>query len=172
MEKEKEQDSSSDEEEKSEDLSTSLSNEEKSVLMTVFMENINAGRILTLAEIRLSMRSVPFLRRFVLDQAKTKKFYDFVRYKTTVVRETSDALDNVDEFEFVTSLSSSQRKPWEAHDTYNIEQAFSSFKSMPNKHQVIDKFHSDAVLSHIISREGKNRCYEKVKALFQKKADK
>ena len=172
LEKEKEQDYSSDEEEKQAEFSTSLSNEEKSVLMTVFMDDINAGRVLTVAEIRFRMRSVPFLRRFVLDQPKTKKFYDFVRYKTTVVRQTSDTFEGVDEFEFVSSLSSSQRKPWEAHDTYNIEQAFSSWKSMPNKHQVIDTFQSDSVLRHIISREGKNRCYEKVKALFKKRADK
>ena len=171
MEKEEDQDSS-DEEDEPEDLSHSVSNEDKSVLMTVFLEDIQAGRVLTLAEVRFKMRSVPYLRRFVLDEAKTKKFYNFIRYKTTVVRQTSDTFGPVDEFEFVTSLSSSQRKAWEAHDTYNIEEAFSSWKSMPTKMQVVAKFHSDSVLRHIIARKGKNRCYEKVKALFKKRADK
>jgi len=171
LEKEKDQDTS-DKEDEAEDFSTSVSNEDKSVLMTVFMENINSGTVLTLAEVRFRMRSVPYLRRFVLDKAKTKKFYDFVRYKTLGVRETSDTFGKEDEFEFVTSLSSSQRKAWEAHDTYNIEEAFSSFKSMPTKNQVVDTFSANTVLRHILSREGKNRCYEKVKALFKKRADK
>ena len=43
---------------------------------------------------------------------------------------------------------------------------------MPTKQQVVAKFQSDGVLRHIMAREGKNRCYEKVKALFKKKADK
>ena len=132
LEKKKDQDSSdqdsSDEEDEPERVSTSVSNEDKSVLMTVFMDNINAGPVLTLAEVRFKMRSVPYLRRFALDEGKTKKFYDFVRYKTNVVHRMSDSFGPVDEFEFVTSLSSSQRKAWEAHDTYNIEEAFSDWK--------------------------------------------
>ena len=76
LEKEKEQDSSNDKEEKLAEFSTSLSNEEKSVLMNVFMEEINAGCILRVAEIRLRMRPVPFLRCFELDQPKTKKFHN------------------------------------------------------------------------------------------------
>ena len=113
-EKEEHQDSS-DEQHEQVDFSTGISNEKKSVLMTVFMENINSGHVLTIADIRMEMRSVPFLRCFVLDKAKMKKFYDFVRHKTNVVCETSDALYNEDDFDFVNSLSSSQRKAWEAH---------------------------------------------------------
>ena len=109
--------------------------------MTVFREDINAGRVLTIADVRMRMRSVPYLRRFVVDKAKVKRYYDFVRHKTNVVRATSDTLVN-DEFEFVTSLSSSQRKVWEAHDTYTIEKAFSSYDHMPRKSQVIATFNA------------------------------
>ena len=118
----------------------------------------------------MQMRYVPYLRRFVVYKKKTKKFYDFVRHRTNVVRQTSDVLQD-DEFEFVTSLSSTQRRAWVMHDTENIRKAFSGFKTMPGRKTVIAHFGGDPVLSHILSREGADRCYEKVKSLFKRKAE-
>lgn len=152
-------------------LTNAVSTEEKSVLMTVFQETILKGRVLTISEVRSQMKSVPYMRRFVLDQSKTK-FYDFVRHRTNVVRQTTDICHEDDEFEFVTSLPSSQRKAWEAHDTKNIDKGFSAFNTVPNTKDVIAHFQRDSVLKHILEREGPNSCYEKVKSMFKRRPEK
>ena len=160
-----------DKDEDTEDFANDVSSEEKSVLSSVFNDSIASGRLLTISEVQTKMKSVPYLRRFVVNSTKTKKFYDFVRYKTNIQRQAAETFSNQDEFDFVTSLSSSQQKAWEVHNTESIEKVFYSFSAVPNRKEVIREFENHAVLQHIFGREGVARCYENTKSLFKKRAE-
>ena len=148
-----------------------LTSEEKSVVMTVYQTPIGMGRKLTMAEVRGYMRGeTKLLRRYVQDQKKTRQIYDFVRDKTEFVRRTKDDLPE-DEIEFVASITSTgQRRVWHPFDTENIHNKFEHCYKMPSKRDVVRKFQDDKVLSHILEREGKARCYEKVKTFFKNKS--
>lgn len=147
-----------------------LTNEDKSVLMTVFESSVELGRILTIAEFRNRMRTDLFLRKYLPNAEKTKKMQDFIRHKTEVVRRTALPDIPVDEFDFVTTVSSKQRRPWSDHDAQCIENKFSTFDKMPSKNTTVGIFNGDPILQHILQREGRTRCYEKVKSFFKKKA--
>lgn len=166
----KDEDEDENEEESIDEQSFSgVTNEEKSVLTTVFQTSVEVGRILTIAEFRNRMRADLFLRKYIPNAEKTKKMQDFIRHKTQVVRRT--ALHNIteDEYDFATTTSSKQRRAWSDYDTQCIENKFSSLNKMPNKATVVGSFSADPVLQHILQREGRTQCYEKVKSFFKKK---
>ncbi|KAJ7386003.1 hypothetical protein OS493_012336 [Desmophyllum pertusum] len=104
--------------------------------------------------------------KFVINQRKVKKIYDFVRYKTSVAIQTTD-IKETDPYDFdgVKSLPSSSliRKQWHEDDVKCINQRFKHLESMPSKSRTIQMFNEDEVLKHLLQREGKERCYEKVK---------
>ena len=145
-----------------------LTSEEKSVIMTVYERDIYSGRELTVAEVRNRMRSDLFLHKFVINKEKVKKMYDYIRHRTNVVRQTTDITEQ-DEFQFEASISSTQRRAWQSHDCESIENVFKTTKTMPHKRIVVAIFQENDVLKHIMSREGKDRCYEKVKNIFKKR---
>lgn len=99
-----------------------LKNEDKSVLMTLFQTSVELGRILTITEFRNRMRTDLLLRKYLPNAEKTKKMQDFIRHKTEVVRRAALHDIPVDEFDFVTTVSSKQRQPWSDHDAVYTEQ--------------------------------------------------
>ena len=150
-----------------------LSDEHKSVLLTVFQEDISKGRILTIAEVRNRMRADLYLKTYVVQPDFVKKIADFVRYKTNHTRHMQlTQLSNWEPEEYVASLSieSGFRKTWNDHDNAVIEAKFSLLPDVKNKKEIINVFSSDEVLSHILQREGTNRCYEKAKNILRRKA--
>lgn len=46
---------------------------------------------------------------------------------------------------------------------------FSSIPSLLKKREIMQTFNDDLVLKHILQREGRDRCYEKVKNIFKKR---
>ena len=150
----------------------SLSDEHKSVILTVFQEEIAKGKLLTMAEVRSKMRADLFLRKMVVNQESVKKIADFVRYKTNHTRHLQlSELTELDPSEYVASFSteSGLRKTWNAHDTAVIEAKFSSLPHVKSKKSIINVFSSDEVLNHILEREGSCRCYEKVKNIIKRR---
>ena len=138
--------------------------------MTVFKEYIDAGKIVGMPEMRHKMKGTPFLRRFVKDVHKTKQFYDFIRNKTELAKQTR--VEPQSEYDFASSTSSGFRKPWEQHDLNCIQKRFATIEKMPLKGQVMAIFNKEEVLNHIMDREGQLRCYEKVKNMFRKRVHK
>ena len=59
----------------------SLGDEQKSVLLTVFDDEISNGKLLTMDKVRSKMRADLFLRKMVVQVDYAKKVADFVRYK-------------------------------------------------------------------------------------------
>lgn len=135
---------------------SSLADEHKSVILTVFQEEIAKGRLLTMAEVRNRMRADLYLRKMVVNKEFVKKIADFVRYKTNHTRHLQlSELTELDTSEYVASFSieSGLRKTWNAHDTAVIEAKFSSLPHVKGKKAIISVFSSDEVLSHILERE-------------------
>ena len=149
----------------------SLGDEYKSVLMTVFHNEISTGRLLTMNEVRTKMRAHLFLRKMVVQPDFVKKVADFVRYKTNLTHQLQMThLNDLDDPDCIASLTieSGPRKLWSAHDAAVIEAKFKSHKKFPGKKEILQLFSNDDVLSHILEREGAVRCYEKVKTLFKR----
>ncbi|KAJ7386028.1 hypothetical protein OS493_012361 [Desmophyllum pertusum] len=158
------QDESEEDSEPAEDATSALSNDDRVVVASVFTDTINAGKHLSLSEIRDKMRTAIYLRKFVINQRKVKKIYDFVRYKTSVaIQTTKIQVTDPYDFDGVKSLPSSSliRKQWREDDVKCINQRFKHLESMPSKSRTISMFNNDEVLQHILQREGKERCYEK-----------
>ena len=152
---------------------SSLGDEHKSVILTVFQEEIAKGRLLTMAEVRSRMRADLYLRKMVVNQEYVKKIADFVRYKTNHTRHLQlSELTELDTSEYVASFSneSGLRKTWNAHDTAVIEAKFDSLPHVKSKKIIISVFSSDEVLGHILEREGSYRCYEKVKNIIKRRS--
>lgn len=66
------------------------------------------------------------------------------------------------------SIESGLRKVWGVHDISVIEAKFKGMKKVPKKLEILQIFQDDVVLSHILDREGPNRCFEKVKTLLRR----
>ena len=150
----------------------SLGDEHKSVLLTVFSQEISTGKLLTMHEVRNKMRAHIFLRKMVVQADFVKKVADFVRYKTNHTCQLQlTQLSDLDVEDGVISLSieSGVRKVWSAHDATVIEEKFKSHPKFPGKKEILNQFSTDEVLSHILEREGAVRCYEKVKSLFKQR---
>ena len=150
---------------------SSLSDQHKSVLFTVFQDEISKGKLLTMAEVRAKMRGDNFLRIMVTNRDLVKKVADFVRYQTNHTRHMQLTDLELDESNFVASLSneSGLRKTWNASDTAVIESKFESLPHVKGKKAILELFTSDQVLAHILDREGMHRCYEKVKNILKRK---
>ena len=150
---------------------SSLSDQHKSVLLTVFQDEISKGKLLTMAEVRAKMRGDNFLRIMVTNRDLVKKVADFVRYQTNHTRHMQLTDLELDESNFVASLSneSGPRKTWNASDTAVIESKFESLPHVKGKKAILELFTSDQVLAHILDREGMHRCYEKVKNILKRK---
>ena len=141
------------------------------MLLTVFADEIGAGKLLTMHEVRSKMRAHIFLRKMVVNADFVKKVADFVRYKTNHTRQLQlTKMSDWAEPEGIASLSieSGLRKVWSSHDTAVVEAKFKPMPKFPGKKEVLDIFANDQVLSHILKREGAVRCYEKVKNLFKR----
>ena len=163
--------SESDDDEMYGDSNSGLTNDDKVVLKSVFKKCISHGQKLSMHEFRHQMRSDPYLRRSVTDKTKVKKMYDFVRAKTK--KESHLKEIEVDEFEFdgvKTVPSSLTRRQWSEDDEKCIEERFAKHDQMPIKSAVLAIFRQDPVLQYVLENEGKERCYEKVKNLYKKKA--
>ena len=133
---------------------SSLGDEHKSVILTVFQEEIAKGRLLTMAEVRSRMRADLYLCKMVVKQ-EFLKIADFVRYKTNHTQQLQlSELTELDTSEYVASFSieSGLRKTWNAHDTAVIKAKFNSVPHVKSKKSIISVFSSDEVLSHILER--------------------
>ncbi|KAJ7381230.1 hypothetical protein OS493_001346 [Desmophyllum pertusum] len=64
------QDESEEDSEPAEDATSALSNDDRVVVASVFTDTINAGKHLSLSEIRDKMRTAIYLRKFVINQRK------------------------------------------------------------------------------------------------------
>lgn len=150
-----------------------LTTAEKVVVSSVFGETIQTGKFITLYDVCQKMRTDLYLRKFVVDADKVKKIADFIRYRTNTVRQTvlHDLSDETDEYAIasLTNTTSGSRHVWDEQETQVIEEFFSSIPSLPRKREITQKFNEDLVLKHILRREGRDRCYEKVKNLFKKR---
>ena len=133
------------------------------MLLTVFADEIGAGKLLTMHEVCSKMRAHIFLRKMVVNA-------DFVRYKTNHTRQLQlTKMNDWAEPEGIASLSieSGLRKVWSAHDTAVVDAKFKPMPKFPGKKEVLDIFANDQVLSHLLKHKGAVRCYEKVKNLFK-----
>ena len=150
-----------------------LSNDDKVVLLCVFADNIKRGEVLTREEVKAMMRTDNHLKGLLVIPEKVKKACDFVRYKTNVVRQTQMTADPYDEYEFNLALTHSSasglHRQWGPSFSAVIEDWLASMTKQPRKKEVIQLFNSDKVLKHVLSIEGLERCYKKVKHFFQKK---
>ena len=66
--------------------------------------------------------------------------------------------------------TTSSRHVWDENETHVIEEFFLSIPTLPKKREIAQYFSEDHVLKYILRREGRDRCYEKVKNIFRKKA--
>jgi len=149
----------------------SLSDEHKSVLLTVFQPEISTGKLLTMQEVRAKMRDSHVLRNYVVQPDFVKRVADFVRYNTNATRQIQlTTFPDLDPDDGVASFSNNSglRKVWSQHDVAVIEAKFKGLKKVPPKGEILTKFREDPVLSHILEREGQSRCYEKVKTLLRR----
>ena len=136
---------------------TSLDDDHKSVLLTVFNDEISTGKILTMAEVRSKMRGHIFLRKMVVHPEFVKKIADFVRYKTNHTRQLQlTQLSDLDDDSCVASLSieSSLRKVWSTYDTAAIEPP-----SNPKRRPPAEK---KSCKSLLLTRSSRTSCNEKV----------
>lgn len=149
-----------------------LSNDDKTVLLCVFDHHIKKGELLV--EVRAICRADLHLRKLTVDQQKLKKACDFVRYKTNVVRQTMlSGEDDPDPYEFNTvsdSSASGLRRTWDPHSAASLEERMKKFDKMPLFRDIATLFNADNVLKHVLAREGKSRCYEKIKNVFKKRS--
>ena len=153
---------------------TSLNHEHKSVLLTVFKDEISSGKLLTMTEVRIKMRAHMFLRKMVVQRQLVKKVADFVRYKTNHTWQMHlTQLTDMDDEDCIASLSqeSGLRKVWSEHDNAAIEAKFRSKTKTPGKKEILAIFAADEVLKHILEREGSVRCYEKVKTILKSRGN-
>ena len=92
---------------------TKMSHEHKSVLLTVFNDEISSGKLLTVSEVRTKMRAHMFLHKMVVRQEFVKKVSDFVRYKTNHRRQMqlSQLTDMNDEYCFPSVSAESGLRP-------------------------------------------------------------
>ena len=153
---------------------SSLGHEHKSVLLTVFNDEISSGKLMTMHEERNKMRAHMFLRKMVVHQEFVKKVADFVRYKTNHTRQMQlTQLGDLNDEDGVASLSleSGLRKVWSEHDNAVIKAKFKSKTKAPSKREILATFADDQVLSHILDREGPVRCYEKVKTILKSRCN-
>jgi len=149
----------------------SLSDEHKSVLLTVFQPEISTGKLLTMQEVRAKMRDSHVLRIYVVQPDFVKRVADFVHYNTNATRQIQlTTFPDLDPDDSVASFSNNSglRKVWSPHDVAVIEAKFKDLKKVPPKGKILTKFRQDPVLSHILERKGQNRCYEKVKTLLRR----
>lgn len=137
----------------------SLVDEHKSVLLTVYHDEIASGKLLTRDEVRSKMRADLYLRKLMINADFVKKVADFVRYKCNLTRQLQlSQLEELDvDTEYVVpsvSLESGLRRVWSSHDAAVIKAKFEALPKIPRK-EILEMFSSDAVLSHILER----RCY-------------
>ena len=150
----------------------SMSDEHKSVVLTVFQTDISKGMPLTMAKVRERMCTDLYLRRMVVNIEFVKKIADFVRYKTNHTRQMQlTQLSELDSSNFVPSSGSKSgfHKTWNIHDATVIENKFNGLPNVRSKKQIMELFNSDDVLRHILEREGGVCCYEKAKNVIQRK---
>jgi len=148
----------------------SLKDDDKSVLLTVYNDEISNGKLLTIDEVRSKMRGDLYLRKMVVHAEFVKKVADFVRYKCNLTRQLQlSQLGEQNDDYMIQSVSaeSGLRRPWSVHDAAVIKAKFESLTNIPRKKEIMALFSSDQVLSHILEREGATRCYEKVKNLLK-----
>ena len=155
-----------------EDKHNRLTTDDKVVIVSVFKQEIEAGRLLTSHEVRTKMRGDLHLRAFVVHKDKVKKICDFVRHKTTLVRQAQHIIpeENQDDPNTIVTYSSGSRRQWDGNATMVIEKRFDKVPKMPNRSTILKMFEDDKVLSHILTNEGPDRCYEKVKNIYRKRA--
>ena len=123
------------------------------------------------------MRNDNHLKRLVVQKGKLKKVYDFVRYWTKLagtlkgdVQESDD--QGVRTLPVTGSLSSKSRRQWDSDTVEVIENFFEPIKTIPLRREILELFKNDNVLKHIADIEGLDRCYEKVKTIYKKRAQK
>ncbi|KAJ7386069.1 hypothetical protein OS493_012403 [Desmophyllum pertusum] len=147
------------------------SKDDKVVIASIFHDEITAGKLLTLFEVRAKMRLDLHLRILVPNQDKVKKIADLnVVHQTQLSNPTND--DDYDAYDIntIATSSSGRRRQGDVNDASVIEDKFMSTAKMPSKKDTLKMFDKDHVLSHILRKEGSTRCYEKVKSIFKKKA--
>ena len=152
----------------------SLNDDHKSVLLTVFQEEISKGKLLTMPEVRTKMSGDLYLRPMLVNRNMVKKISDFVRHKTNHTRHMQLAqLSDLGDTGFVatSSIESGLRKSWNAHDSAVIESKFGSLTNVKGKKEILKILSSDPVLAHILEREGTGRCNEKVKNFLRGKKE-
>ena len=148
-----------------------LTDEHKSVLLTIFKQEISSGKLLTMQEVRSKMRDSHVLRVHVVQGDFVKRVADFVRYKTNATRQIQlTSFPELDPEDGIASytIQSGVRRVWSQHDVAVIESKFKGQKKALLKRDILNTFKNDPVLSHILEREGATRCYEKVKNLLRR----
>ena len=148
-----------------------LTNEDKVVLLSIFQDEIKRGQLLTRNEVKGMLRADNHLKKILVDEEKIKKACDFIRYKTNTVHQTQ-LTEVSDPYDFVTesSVASGLRKTWDPALSGVIESRMQNVTKMPTKRDLIQLFTEDNILKHVLNQEGKQRCYEKVKNLFRRRA--
>ena len=148
-----------------------LSDEHKSVLLTIFQQEISSGKLLTMQEVRTKIRDSDVLRVYVVQPDFVKHVSDFVRYKTNATRQIQlTSFPELDPDDGITpyTIQSGVRRVWSPHDVAVIEAKFKGQKKALLKRDILSTFKKDPVLAHILEREGATRCYEKVKNLLRR----
>ena len=80
-----------------------------------------------------------------------------------------DADDPYD-FNTVSSVVSGLRRTWDPSLTAVIEDKLQNLDKMPTKKELLRRFMDNDILKHVLHREGEERCYEKVKNVFKRRA--
>ena len=148
-----------------------LTDEHKSVLLTIFKHEISSGKLLTMQEVRSKTRDSHVLRVHVVQVDFVKRVADFVRYKTNATRQIQlTSFPELDPEDGIASytIQSGVRRVWSPHGVAVIESKFKGQKKALLKRNNLATLKKDPVLSHILEREGATRCYEKVKNLLRR----
>ena len=122
------------------DPSINLTNDDKVVIKSVFKNDIETGRQLSMQELRVKMRSVRYLRIMLVNERKVKKVADFVRNQTKRAVIASQIEEDPYLLGVKSNPSSLSRKQWSDDDVSSIEERFQKFKEMPSKKIVIKIF--------------------------------
>ena len=118
-----------------------LSDEHKSVLLTIFQQEISTRKLLTMQEVRTRMWDSHVLCNFVVQADFVKRVADFVRYKTNATRQIQltsfpDDDDGIASF----TIQSGVRRVWSPHDMSVMEAKFKGQKRAPLKRDILSTF--------------------------------
>ena len=152
-----------------------LTDKEKQSIRETFLTAIERGQKQGMKEVRNKMSTTLVLRKMTQSLSKVKQVTNFVNY--LIVSRPSNATDlsdlptepvKVDKWLDEESLKSGPRQYWDTEDTRTLETEFSKFKKSPTKKEMRDMFTKNEHLAAICTKEGFDRCYEKVKTIMKK----